>query len=93
MSDEPWYSVAPEDVFPEEFETFLLTDPRIRKVFLEYHADLLDAKWWRKRQESIRAGHLEDVFTYPPERRFPRGTPSAGVDGDGDGSPPLAASG
>ena len=27
MSDETWYSVGPDDVFPEEFATFLLTRP------------------------------------------------------------------
>ncbi|NEV62771.1 bifunctional isocitrate dehydrogenase kinase/phosphatase [Thiorhodococcus minor] len=70
MSDEPWYTPAPDDVFPEEFETFLLTDPRIRKVFRQRHGELLDPAWWRARQDYIRAGHLEDVFPYPPERRF-----------------------
>jgi len=93
MSDEPWYTAAPEDVFPEEFETFLLTDPRIRKYFLEYHAKLLTASWWRQRQENIRAGRLEDVFTYPPEQRFLRGR----AEGNGDSGPgelaPIAAAG
>lgn len=70
MSAEPWYSVGPNDVFPEEFETFLLNDPRIRKVFFHYHRDLLDPAWWRARQESIRAGRLEDVFPYPERVRF-----------------------
>jgi isocitrate dehydrogenase kinase/phosphatase len=72
MSGEPWYSVGPDDVFPEEFGTFLLTDPRVRRAFRAYHADLLDPAWWRKRQERIRAGGLEDVFPYPVERRFRR---------------------
>jgi isocitrate dehydrogenase kinase/phosphatase len=72
MSDEPWYTAAPGDIFPEEFETFLLTDPRIRKCFLDHHAELLDPAWWRGRQENIRGGRHEDVFAYPPERRFVR---------------------
>lgn len=93
MSGEPWYTVAPEDVFPEEFETFLLTDPRIRRYFLEFHQELLDASWWRQRQESIRMGHLEDVFTYPLERRFPRGRQHAGSDTDQDRTPPLRTAG
>lgn len=93
MSDEPWYSVAPEDVFPEELETFLLTDPRIRKYFLEYHAELLRADWWRQRQESIRSGYLEDVFTYPPERRFPRRRKQTEENARGRKSPPIAALG
>ncbi len=72
MSAEPWYSVGPSDVFPEEFATFLLTDPRIRRVFLELHGELLDPAWWRARQAAIRAGQVEDIFPYPEERRFPR---------------------
>ncbi|WP_133510661.1 bifunctional isocitrate dehydrogenase kinase/phosphatase [Candidatus Thiosymbion oneisti] len=70
LADEPWYTPAPGDVFPEEFATFLLPDPRIRACFLEYHRELLDAAWWRRRQEVIRNGYLEDVFAYPVERRF-----------------------
>jgi len=77
MSEEPWYSVGPDDVFPEEFATFLLTDPRVRRIFLVHHRDLLDPDWWRRRQENIRNGYLEDVFPYAEEERFPRiGGPS-----------------
>ncbi len=72
MSAEPWYTPAPEDVFPEEFATFLLTDPRIRKIFLTLHRDLLDPTWWRARQAVIRSGRLDDIFPYPPDRRFKR---------------------
>jgi isocitrate dehydrogenase kinase/phosphatase len=70
MGEDAWYTAGPNDVFPEEFETFLLTDPRIRKLFREMHAELLDPAWWRARQEHIRAGHMEDIFPYPAERRF-----------------------
>ncbi len=76
MADEVWYTAGPNDVFPEEFATFLLTDPRIRKVFMELHRELLDPAWWRARQEHIRAGYLEDVFPYPEERRFSRPCPA-----------------
>ena len=59
---------------PKEGQTrpFLLNDPRIRRVFLEHHGDLLDADWWRQRQDNIRAGRLEDVFPYQMDRRFRR---------------------
>ena len=50
MSNDVWYPVGPKDVFPEEFATFLLTDPRTRECFLYYHADLLDAAWWQAMQ-------------------------------------------
>lgn len=73
FAEEPWYTAGPNDVFPEEFETFLLTDPQIRGVFLELHGELLDPAWWQARQQAIHAGHLEDVFPYPPERRFVHG--------------------
>jgi isocitrate dehydrogenase kinase/phosphatase len=72
MSAEPWYTPGPDDVFPEEFATFLLTDPRIRKIFLTLHRDLLDPAWWRTRQAVIRSGHYDDVFPYPPNLRFKR---------------------
>jgi len=70
LSGEPWYQVGPRDVFPEQFGTFLLGDPRIRRAFLRHHADLLTAGFWRDRQDRIRAGMLEDVFPYRPESRF-----------------------
>ncbi|MEA1053261.1 bifunctional isocitrate dehydrogenase kinase/phosphatase [Lamprobacter modestohalophilus] len=70
MADEPWYTVGPADVFPEEFETFLLTEPRFRKAFRALHADIFDPLWWRERQAAIRAGQVEDVFPYPSDRRF-----------------------
>ncbi|MFN3628915.1 MAG: isocitrate dehydrogenase kinase/phosphatase-domain containing protein, partial [Casimicrobiaceae bacterium] len=72
MSGEPWYSVARNDVFPEEFERFLLSNPRVRAPFMKYHADLLRADFWRERQEKIRAGVLEDFYPYPVEMRFRR---------------------
>jgi isocitrate dehydrogenase kinase/phosphatase len=70
MASEPWYTVGPADVFPEEFGTFLLGDPRIRSLFMKHHAELLDAAFWQKKQAGIRAGLLEDVFPYPESMRF-----------------------
>jgi isocitrate dehydrogenase kinase/phosphatase len=70
MAAEPWYPVGPRDVFPETFATFLLGDPAVRRVFLEHHADLLDADYWAAQQARIRAGQLIDVFPYDTECRF-----------------------
>jgi len=86
MSGDIWYPVARNDVFPEEFETFLLTDPKTRACFRALHADLLDPKWWQARQEEIRAGRLVEVLSYPDDVRFvhalsrerPRATRNAG---------------
>ena len=69
---EPWYSVEPNDVFPEEFATFLLATPKIRKSFLKYHRDLLDYRYWKAKQDKIKEGQYEDVFPYPEALRFKR---------------------
>lgn len=70
MASEPWYSTGPRDVFPEEFATFLLGAPRVRKAFLRHHRDLLHPKFWQDAQASIRRGYVEDFFPYPDELRF-----------------------
>lgn len=69
---EPWYSVEPNDVFPEEFGTFLLATPKIRKIFLKHHKNLLDYRYWKDKQDKIKAGMYEDVFPYPEALRFKR---------------------
>jgi len=69
---EPWYSVAANDVFPEQFATFLFADNRVRQAFLKHHRDLLDADFWIQKQENIKAGIYEDVFPYPQKIRFQR---------------------
>ena len=70
MSGDVWYPVGPFDVFPEEFATFLLTDPKTRECFMYYHADLLDAGWWQATQREIRTGRLVEVLSYPDAARF-----------------------
>ncbi len=70
MSGEVWYNVAKNDVFPETFGPFLLSNPRVREVFMRHHADLLQADFWQAHKERIAAGHVHDVFPYERERRF-----------------------
>ena len=71
-SGEPWYPVGPQDIFPEEFATFLLADPDIREAFLRHHARLLDASWWQDVQASIGSGVVPEVLSYPDSIRFAR---------------------
>ncbi|WP_367164288.1 bifunctional isocitrate dehydrogenase kinase/phosphatase [Kosakonia cowanii] len=70
LSAEPWYSVAPGDVFPEEFRHWLCSDPEIGPLFEEMHADLFRADYWRGLQARIRQGHVEDVYAYRKRQRF-----------------------
>lgn len=74
LASEPWYSVAPNDVFPEEFRHFLCTDDKTRMFFEEMHSDLFRADYWRGLQQRIRNGHVEDVFAYRLCRRFSQRT-------------------
>jgi isocitrate dehydrogenase kinase/phosphatase len=70
MASEPWYSVGKNDVFPEEWKTFLLGDPTIRETLLELHPEIFEARYWQGLKDRIEAGFIEDVFPYPLERRF-----------------------
>ena len=70
MSAEPWYPVRAHDVFPEEFATFLLTDPAVRKAFVAFHPELLDARWWQAMQQANGNGRPIEVLSYPDNVRF-----------------------
>jgi len=72
VAAEPYWPVGPNDVFPEQFDRFLVSDPRARAMFYEVHRDLLDPEFWARKQERVRAGAQEDVFPYPEEIRFSR---------------------
>ena len=77
MSGEIWYPVARGDVFPEEFATFLLGSPKVRKLFMKHHKDLLSPAFWQETQRKIREGHVEDFFPYPQSLRFHLDPPTA----------------
>jgi isocitrate dehydrogenase kinase/phosphatase len=70
LAAEPWYSVGPHDVFPEEFSTYLLGEPRVRDAFMRHHADLLDPAVWQAKQQRVQGGSTENVFPYPLAIRF-----------------------
>lgn len=70
MSAEPWYPIAKNDVFPEQFGSFLLGNAKVKQYFMKHHADLLTAKYWQERKERIVKGKVDDVFPYPQSIRF-----------------------
>lgn len=73
LSSEPWFSVGPDDVFPEQFLPFLFPPGPLRDRFVEEHGDLLDPGWWIVQQEQIRAGIEPNLFPYSEEVRLPTG--------------------
>lgn len=67
---QPWFSVAENDVFPEEFRGFLGLDRRLLDAFCAQHRDLFDAAWWKDMQARLKAGEVMDLFPYPPSKRL-----------------------
>jgi isocitrate dehydrogenase kinase/phosphatase len=70
MASEPWYAVGANDVFPEEFRTFLLGNDRIARSFEKYHACLLEPEWWQACRSRANQGRIEDIFPYDDDRRL-----------------------
>lgn len=61
---------APGDVFPEQIATFVTPQAEIRDLLFSRHPELLDASYWRQKQQNIRHGVVEDIFPYPDAIRF-----------------------
>ena len=72
MASKPWYSVGPNDIFPEEFRLFFSGNQRARKAFDARHSDLYEAGFWQSLQEQIRSGYVESFYPYRKRLRFPR---------------------
>jgi isocitrate dehydrogenase kinase/phosphatase len=77
FADEPWYPVGPHDVFPEEWETFVLGNSEVRELFLAHHRDLLSPEFWQEAQRRVARGEIVDFFPYAEAARFARGVDAA----------------
>jgi isocitrate dehydrogenase kinase/phosphatase len=69
---EPWFHVGELDIFPEEFQAFLVPPGRLRNAFLGAHGDLLNLGFWQRVQRRLAAGEVVDVFPYRREARLQR---------------------
>lgn len=67
MSDEPWFSVNEEDVFPEEFASFLIPKGPHYQEFIRHHQALLDHKFWNHWKEYHLSGKILDIQPYESE--------------------------
>jgi isocitrate dehydrogenase kinase/phosphatase len=67
---EPWYHVADNDVFPEEFLTFLGLPGRLQPIFRAAHADLLGVEFWQAMQARHRAAETVDILPYRESERL-----------------------
>ncbi len=73
MLDQPWFPVEPNDVFPEEFKTYLRSPRVVGEVFDELHADICTVEFWQQMKDQHSRGALPDFFPYPRQLRIQRG--------------------
>jgi isocitrate dehydrogenase kinase/phosphatase len=78
LGPEPWFHVAENDVFPEEFPTFLGVPAALRRVFLRTHADLFDVGFWHAMQQRHLDGEVVDILPYRASQRL-RAAPDRAV--------------
>ena len=72
MSDQPWFSVGVDDVFPEEFRRFFRFPDGVREAFEERHGDLCEPDTWRALQRQNQDITVPEFFPYPDEVRLDR---------------------
>jgi isocitrate dehydrogenase kinase/phosphatase len=70
IASEPWFMVDENDVFPEEFASFLALPSDLRQVFLQYHGDLLTPEFWQQIQAQIRSGWMSPILPYSDAQRL-----------------------
>ena len=83
MRSQPWFSVEPGDVFPEQFPTFMAfpsdVSSEVRRRFDEVHADLYSAEFWKGVQDRLARRDLPEFYPYSERLRFRR-KPSSDAD-------------
>jgi isocitrate dehydrogenase kinase/phosphatase len=70
MAAQPWFSVAENDIFPEEFARFLWFPEPLRTMMHEVHGDLFTVEFWQGMQERNQRGEILDIYPYPQELRL-----------------------
>ncbi len=75
-SDDPFaldtLSVSPEDVFPEQFEHFIVGKRELKALLKSLHPDLMTAEYWQKAQQKAARGEIQHFSPYAQSKRFLR---------------------
>ncbi|TVQ33345.1 MAG: bifunctional isocitrate dehydrogenase kinase/phosphatase, partial [Wenzhouxiangella sp.] len=61
FSDEPWFHVADNDVFPEQFPRFMGLSEAHLNLLAEHHGQIFDPCWWQDVQQQLKEGGTLDV--------------------------------
>ncbi|WP_420631651.1 bifunctional isocitrate dehydrogenase kinase/phosphatase [Candidatus Leptofilum sp.] len=72
LAAEPWFHIAENDVFPEEFLHFMGLPGNVKGTFMQHHSDLLDATFWQQTQQRILAGAIITIRPYLEQHRLPQ---------------------
>ncbi|MBJ31534.1 MAG: bifunctional isocitrate dehydrogenase kinase/phosphatase [Acidimicrobiaceae bacterium] len=76
MRSQPWFSIEPGDIFPEQFPTFMAfpsdVSREVRRRFDEVHADLFTVAFWKGVQERLARRDLPEFYPYSERLRFRR---------------------
>lgn len=59
LSGEPWYSINPNDVFPEELYRFIAPQKVFRDILMAKHPELASPEYWIACQNRIKQGHVD----------------------------------
>jgi|MDSW01.2.fsa_nt_gb isocitrate dehydrogenase kinase/phosphatase len=69
MESETWFAVAENDVFPQEFRSFVGIPGSCMKEFESVHGDIFTPHFWRDMQAVHARGEFIEVFPYQKERQ------------------------
>ena len=75
MLAQPWFPVGVDDVFPEEFATYLRSPPVVGEIFAEHHPEIATFDFWQSMKQRNRAGDVPDFFPYPDSLRLHASAP------------------
>jgi len=70
LSDEVWFNVDPEDVFPEQFQRFMDIPPQFSGLMHSRHPELFDIDWWLAIQTSASVSMNNTMAPYPDSTRI-----------------------
>jgi isocitrate dehydrogenase kinase/phosphatase len=65
-------SVGPTDVFPEQFEHFIVGKKVFKDILKELHGDLMTTDYWLETQRIAGQGIIQNFTPYPEQFRFTR---------------------
>lgn len=75
-SDDPYaldmLSVSPEDVFPEQFEHFIVGKKHLKEILKALHPELMSPVYWRQIQSRASQGEFQHFTPYHESKRFRR---------------------